>query len=276
MILVCLGLGCLPVYTQSKIQGWVTDQTGQRMPYTRVSINEKTQLVSDAKGYFEIHPEVSFYKPKQVQVQKHGYLLKEWYYGNAEMKIILEPSFTIQGHVKNVENLPIPDMNVLLVGVAGMKPTQTDEQGYFRLEVPSSQNIKEENLLIAFDSERYRSKVNYEMFFRDSNHVDFVVEFVPRRVKKVKILDQDQQPLTGVSIWVDDVKYFSDLQGEFQTPATVSDYSGFRAEAFCISQLEYDRQEAMMRVYLRHPKAGETNQPKELNWLEDRMVKKID
>ncbi|MDX2306268.1 MAG: hypothetical protein NW226_25895 [Microscillaceae bacterium] len=260
---------------QETILGKVYAEDSTLITDVKIQIDQYLPCVSNSEGEFTLirNDTQLVFRPKKIHIQKPGYLLKTWLYGDKTLTIILEPSLKLEGKVESKDKLPIPEMHIMVVGCRGIRPGVTDAQGKFMMEVPKSLPINQNTVMIAYDSEKYRSKINYEVFISKDNWINFQVEFVPRLVKRVKILDEDNKFMPNQEVFIDGIRYLSNHMGELLPRHFITDLSGFKFENYLITRLEYDFNLSEMRVTVRLPKEGEEIRQVELKALEDRLIR---
>ncbi|MCU0447383.1 MAG: SpoIIE family protein phosphatase [Microscillaceae bacterium] len=249
-------LAIFPLWAQKTLQGKITDEKAAPIQEVQISVDGSAWASNQTDGSFSL--QVTNSNPKLVKIKKEGWLIKSWQMRNGQLEVILGKPMTIRGRVISQKGFAVADIRVMLVGVRGLEPTKTDNEGFFSLEVPQGTNFNNPGQFLVFDPGRLKSTANYEVKITEDGVVYLKVDVPPRLVRKVKVMDNQNQPVANTTVYVDNAPFTTDAAGEFKPDASASDFSYFRADALIINRLEYIDLGSVMNVYARRPIEGET------------------
>ncbi len=258
---------------QITLKGKVHNGDFDQVSQVKVRINDTYEAMSDAQGSFQINIPEKVFKPFRVSIEKKEHLLKGWRYQNGNLVVMLHETYTLTGRVLEVGKDPVEDMQILLVGLQGMKPLHTDQNGEFSLVLPKNFDIEEKSFLIAFDSDKRKNKINYKVKKQGDTLINFLVEFVPREVQKVRIRDGENRPVPQLSLKIDSRRFVSDTKGELALPKSVSDRSVFWADLHNITHFYYDSDKLSLTIFVNALGEGEVSKPREIHYLDDRFIR---
>jgi serine phosphatase RsbU (regulator of sigma subunit) len=256
-IVCCFYLAIFPSFAQKNIRGKITDEKTMPIYDVQISIDGSDWVTSTSTGEFSAKTP-SNAPPKLVKIKKDGWLIKNWLFRNGVLEIILAKPMTIRGRVISQKGFAVADIRVMMVGVRGLEPTKTNDQGYFSLEVPQGTNFNNPGQFLVFDPGRLKSTANYEVKISEDGLVYLRVDIPPRLVRKVMVLDNQNRPLPNTIVYVDNAPFTTNEAGEFKPEASATDFSYFRADNLIINRLEYVDLGSTMKVFARRPVEGET------------------
>ncbi|MEO1652105.1 MAG: hypothetical protein AAFU64_01055 [Bacteroidota bacterium] len=258
---------------QHQIRGRVLDEDEQSLANVLIQLDSCPEMKSDEFGVFGqvLSQPLKF---PQLKAKKEGYMLIEWTYEDGFFLLSMAPSIRVEGVVRNQDNLPVSDINILVLKAKGVKKVTTNAQGKFFLDVPQSHPIQEKDFLVAFDSEENRSQINYSVEIKDEGLVNFKIRFVPREVAKLKVVNEADESVAQVRFYIDGQLYTSDQQGEMLPRHPISDLSIFQCPHLLIEDLKFDPDSKDMLIRVRSPRAEDRGyQSKQYSYLDARFYR---
>lgn len=191
--------------------------------------------------------------------------------GQVQGQEISNTDFLIEGIVEDMQEQPLEGMYVMIMGLEGIKPVVSNQEGYFVLRIPQGRILDESHRLLVFHPEAEKSKINYTVAWKDYNLINLKVEFVPRRVRKVRIFDANGEPAIFVPIHIDNHLYISNQKGVCLINHVATDVSIFYIEHFPQVRLKYNYDRLEMAVYIEQNEEH-SSQPAIAPKLEDLAI----
>ncbi len=242
---ICLPLVCP---AQKAIKGKVVDQKSQPVQNAKVSVDGSQYVYTSASGEFSVS-NITTDGPKFINANKEGMMLQDWRYDGKEVKIVMTPPTQIRGRVLSDKQVPLPGVNVLIIGVRGLAPVKTDAQGFFSFNVPEGVEVDTTDFKV-FDP-RLKSSHNYIVRKKDGLFY-VLLDVPPRKVFRVKIVDPSNQPVADARVYVDNKPYTTNENGEFSTGGEAYDFSQYAVEGYNVTNLNYTGIN-MMLISVREP-----------------------
>jgi serine phosphatase RsbU (regulator of sigma subunit) len=274
--LFALLFGLMPYqgFAQKKVKGKVTDEKAKPIRDAQVSIDRSTFVNTNANGEFALNLEKSTNDAPQVVVaNKEGLMLKDWQYRNGEIKVTMSPAITIKGRVVSYKGVPLEQVNVIFTNVHRLPPATTDEKGYFSFKIPKGVDYKDATRYVIFDTRKihFKGAANFEFKLTEGNLIYLIADVIPSPVFKVKIVDDANNPMEKITFYVDDVKYATDVKGEFKPAESANNQSTYRADKFNILSLKYNPNGNIMDVVVTTNQTGETAEQKAKTTLDQQI-----
>lgn len=258
---------------QHQIRGRVLDEDDQSLADVLIQVDSFPDMKSDQFGVFGQVLDHPLEDPR-IRARKAGYMLTDWSFEDGFFLLTMAPSIRVEGIVRNQDNLPVSDINILVLKAKGVKKVTSNAQGQFFLDIPRSHPIQEKDFLVAFDSEENRSQINYSVEIKEERRVNFQISFVPREVKKVQVLNQADESVARIRFYIDGQLYTSDQEGAMLPRHEISDMSIFQCPQLPIEHLEYEPESKAMLIRVRSPKAGEWGyQQKQYSFMDQRYYR---
>lgn len=175
-----------------------------------------------------------------------------------------EDDFIVEGIVEDIHDTPLEGIHVMVLGLEGFKPVVSNQEGRFIMRIPRDMPIDDSHRLVVFHPEKEKSKMNYTIAWQENNLINFKVEFVPRKVRKVRIFDAEGNPAIFVPLHVDNHLYISNQKGICNINHPATDGSIFHIDNFPEVRLQYDYDRLEMAVYIDKVNANLTS-PEAIN-----------
>lgn len=133
----------------------------------------------------------------------------------------------IEGQVLDLRLKPLQGLRVTLNKVSGIKPTYTNSQGYFLLEVPKSAAVSESSVFLINGTKISKENFTYAPKTR---YVSIKVKRENIRPQgklssqtfNVSVRNSKDHPLANTQVYVGGTAYFTDSKGRFTLPVLTS------------------------------------------------------
>jgi hypothetical protein len=193
----------LDVTAQNKIKGTVVDQFAKPIQNAKISVNNGDFVYTSSNGEFAVNSSSNNEKLYSIKADKPGLIIKDWNYSQGEVKVVMTQPKRVRGRVLTVEQVPLAHVNVLVAGIKGLNAVKTDKKGFFDLEVPEGFPINERSPFIVYDPGRLKSQSDFEKTIGEDGLVYIFVKVPPRKVRKVKVL-QNLKPIQA-KVFIDQI-----------------------------------------------------------------------
>lgn len=265
--------GLHTILAQNTLKGRVSDSKNQGLAGVKVWVEGNPAVnASDENGNFTINSDLPIVeRPKAVKVQKSGYLIKEWKFKNNQLDITLIETMRVKGRVVSAtRKRPLAGVRVILIGIRGLEPVKTNNEGFFELDVPRGTVVKDAGQFQIFDPGRLNSTADYDVKVGENGLVYLEVDVPPRKVAKIQLFDENNRPLKNETVLVDGRKVDMDAKGEAFAPEGSNDFSNYVLENLIITKYEYVDLGNVMKLHIRKPLQGEKPNTPEVSTVEER------
>lgn len=273
-IVFCV-IGIYPVKAQKKVTGKVVDDSFTPVKDAKISVNGSQYVLTSASGEFVVALKTNN-KPNVVKAAKDGLIIKDWNFKQGNLNVMMSEPKKIRGKVLSYKSVPVGNVQILLMGVRGLDAVKTDAQGNFSMVVPASLIINAQSPFIVFDPGRLKGTANYEIKLGEDGLIYLLVEVPPRAVRKVQVIDQNNEPVPDASVFIDNLFYTTNRQGEFHPSDKANDFSSYRASDLYIKNLEYIDKGNIMKIYVKKPVTEEEENQEAITAIDDQIDKKTE
>lgn len=237
-------------------QGYLGIRTTEQqvLPHFAIQLNGKQDLRSNAEGIITLEKPISkaSFKKSKIEIISEKYILCQKDISAETLWVEVETCQILKGHIRTKNNLPLAGIRILLIEQESTKPSISDENGNFSLKIAKSKTLSK-NEIIAFDVSFTRLDLDYDIRLYPDNSLELIIEKTPQIVRKVLLLNEDEQILPKTAIFIDGKAYLSDANGQVQLMHPASELSAFYGDDMQVLKLEYVAKEENMKVYLYTP-----------------------
>ncbi len=238
-----------PLNAQSYLGIRNTEQ--QLLPFFAIQLNGKQDLRSNAEGIIVLEKPISkaSFKKSKIDILSEAYILHQKDISAETLWVEVETCHLLKGHIRTKNNFPLAGIRILLIDQESTQPSISDENGNFFLKIAKSKTLSK-NEIIAFDVSFTRLDLDYDIKLYPDNSLELIIEKTPQTVRKVLLLNEDEQTLPNTAIFIDGKAYLSDANGQVQLMHHASELSAFYGQDMQVLKLDYVHKEERMKVYL--------------------------
>ncbi|TAD99313.1 MAG: hypothetical protein EAZ97_09025 [Bacteroidetes bacterium] len=279
-------------FAQEPVRGTVIDEQGDQKKSAKVSIDGSEFFQTNKMGIFQMILPNSSPKKAEVLIGGKNILVKKLDYNKENnsitITIVSDPALHLKGKVVDSKGNKVANAKVILDGFNQVKPTVTNSNGLFSMELPSSvkkQNIKgfivlgtliqgndveiqedESGLSVNIRLDKESETLNTNNNQQNKNEGVLEVKKKElgtdtKQVVHVVMFDENSQPVKEVEVIVQDDSYITDQQGRFEVKWAVSKVDSLGVISFTVVGFEivkkfFDARNDLMYLYVHDPLAA--------------------